>query len=115
VAARLIAAEESIYEDADDVMVNWSDRDLATAFAGAGLDTAIAVETEATELRVTRAVIDRWFGSRSSGRPSYGQRVAATLSEDEVAQVESLFRRQLGDQTITWHTQTAYVNAQRVR
>ncbi len=112
-AARLVAAEESIYQDAGDVMVNWSERDLAAAFAGAGLDTAIAVETEASELRVTRAVIDRWFGLRSAGRPSYGQRVAATLSEDEVVQVESMFRRQLGDQTVAWHTQTAYLNAQK--
>ncbi len=110
-ANKLIAAEEAIYQDPDDVMVNWADADLAAALAAAGLEANLAVETEAAELHITRAAIDRWFEPRPAGRPSYGQRLARRLTPAEVALVASVFHRQLEDQMVTWHARTVLVSA----
>ena len=104
--AALIAAEEAIYQDTADPMVNWSGEDIRLAFIAAGLQTTVHEESEASELRITSAQLDRWFGG-GDGRPSYGQR----LGSDLAAQVETLFRRQLTDQVVAWASQVAYVVA----
>ncbi len=47
VAERLRTAEEAIYADADDALVNWDAEDLAAAFADAGLDVTWRRRTRA--------------------------------------------------------------------
>ena len=55
-------------------------------------------------MRITDALLNRWFASTGEARPSYRQRLAAQLSPDELAQVEALFRRQLRGKTVPWRT-----------
>jgi len=104
-------AEESIYTDASDPMVRWEEHTLTEAFIRAGFQVVSQRETEATPLRVTPALLDRWFAARPNGRPSYAQRLATTLSPDELAQVEAVFRGQLSYRTITWQSVILYVQA----
>ena len=113
VAERLRAAEEAIYADTDDALVNWDAEDLAAAFVGAGFTVEWETADESTEVRVTPGLLERWFmissDSAAAGKPSYAQRLSAKLSVEEVAQVEQIFRRQLLNQVTPWRSRTAYL------
>ncbi len=109
-AARVQEAEEAIYADPHDPLVNWAEVDLASALEAAGLaDVRVeAVETVA-ETRIGPATLDRWFGPTTTGeRPSYAQRLAARLEADELAVVEALYRRKLTGAVVSWRSVTAF-------
>ncbi len=111
-AGRVVAAEEAIYSAAEDTLVNWDAPDLAAAWQqaeGGGLTVEWETEDETTEIRVTAGLLDRWFAPAGDGRPSYRQRLAALLSDEEIAQVEALYRRQFLNQVVPWRSRTVYV------
>jgi putative ATPase len=112
---RLAAAEEAIYSDPDDALVNWDAADLHSAFEAAGLaEIAIQVETVTAQQHVGPDQLARWFGAGSGRqRPGYAQRLSRYLSADEIARVQALFERQLRDRVVNWATQTAYLLAHR--
>jgi putative ATPase len=115
---RLMAAEEAIYANPDDPMVNWDAADLAAAFQAAGLaDVRVEVETRATQQRVNAALLARWFAADEApspgGRPAYAQHLRRHLSAGEVEQVRALFERQLSDQVVEWTTCTVFLTAHR--
>ena len=126
---RLIEAEEAIYADPDDPMVNWRAADLQAALEQAGYAKAQVIEeTQTAKFRLAQNHLERWFDARGQGdkdakrflhqmgrqgnkesRLSYAQHLLKRLSADEVAQVKALFERQLLNHTINWQTQTAFV------
>jgi putative ATPase len=113
---RLISAEEAIYANPDDPMVNWDVDNLAAAFQAAGLaDVRVEMETRATQQRVNATLLARWFASdeavSSGGRPAYAQHLRRHLSAPEVEQVRALFERQLSDQVVEWTTCTVFLMA----
>ena len=55
------AAEEAIYADPDDALVNWEVVDLIVPLEAAGLAITRDIEEEVSEVRITPAMIDRWF------------------------------------------------------
>lgn len=112
-AAALIEAEEMIYQDATDALVNWDAADLTQACAAAGLAAEINVAVESAEMRVTPALLDRWFQMEAGEgrRPSYAQRLAARLTPEQVEAVAALYRGQLTHQVVTWRTHIAYLSA----
>lgn len=112
---RLVEAEEAIYAAEDDPLVNWEAGALQQATAGAGLaDVSMEEETHEAEMLVSGGTLDRWFSAGGEGgRPSYAGRLARRLSPDEVARVESLFRRQLTGQAVPWRSRLAFVAARR--
>ncbi|MDD3827370.1 MAG: AAA family ATPase [Anaerolineae bacterium] len=112
---RLVEAEEAIYAAEDDPLVNWEAGALQQATAGAGLeDVSMEEETHEAEMLVSGGTLDRWFSAGGEGgRPSYAGRLARRLSPDEVARVESLFRRQLTGQAVPWRSRLAFVTARR--
>lgn len=112
---KVITAEEAIYSDAADPLVNWDGDDLAAALEAAGFsDVRVAVEEQAEERLITAAHLDRWFGAGAEdGRPSYRQRlVGGGLTEGEAGKVEKLFRGQLLDRPVQWTSRLAYVRAE---
>lgn len=98
---RLIKAEESIYQNKTDPMVNWDAKTLKTNCEKAGLEIHIQVEHTQTEMQVTLAMIERWFSSGQQ-RPSYGDRLAPELTDAEIQTVRELFVRYLLNQSIVW-------------
>jgi putative ATPase len=110
-AARVRGAEEAIYENPDDPLVNWAEDDLRAAFGSAGLSdvTVEPVETM-SEARITPSLLDRWFAPGTvNERPSYAARLAARLSAEELAEVERLYRGMLTGQAAPWRVVTAHV------
>lgn len=112
-AERLVQAEEAIYSNPADPMVNWGAADLARAFEQAGYTKVQVIEEEqAAELRLDVKQIEHWFDlSAKSERPSYAQHLLTRLVAEELAEVQTIFTRQLANQTVKWRTGLAYVLA----
>jgi putative ATPase len=109
--ARWHTAEEAIYADADDPLVNWTPEELVQALQAAGLTVTSALEEETSEVRITSGMLARWFGSGDAARPSYAARLATKLDAAELNQIEKLFMRQLANQTVPWSRQVLYLQA----
>jgi len=113
-AGQVRDAEEAIYAEPADPLVNWDSEALEVAFLAAGFsDAGVQAEVQQTERHITAAHLERWFGALDATkqvRPvdagqalSYAQRLLASgLTQDEVDQVARLYWRQLRDQNVTW-------------
>jgi putative ATPase len=114
-AGKLREAEEAIYADLADPLVNWAEDDLRDALVAADLAEISVQGIEAvSEARISPAMLDRWFTPAALGeRPSYAQRLASLLKPDEIAEVEALYRRKLTGATVPWRSVTAYAAARR--
>ena len=77
--AQVVAAEEAIYHDPEDGLVNWEVADLVATLAGAGWRVLHQqVERRVEERQITAGLVGRWFGPAPAGaRPSYGERLEA--------------------------------------
>jgi putative ATPase len=112
VTAMVASAEEAIYADAGDPLVNWDVDDLVTLWKDAGFQVSAAVEAENSEMQVTAAMIERWFATAGSDRPTYAQRLAAYLSPEQVAKVRQAFDQQLTGEIVLWHSRTLFLVAE---
>jgi putative ATPase len=107
-------AEEQIYADQQDPMVNWAGQDLRKAFAEAGFrEIEVQQERLETERLITDEHIARWFDATSEGRPSYAQHLSQQLTQDTIAQIRRIFEEQVAGRTRPWHSTIAFVRAQR--
>lgn len=110
---RLERAEEAIYAAEDDPLVNWRPPMLAEALAQLG----VAVEVEERALESDRLItpqqVQRWFSTEKGAKPSYGHHLAALLSPDEVARVQTLYRRELAGNTVRWAWHAVFIWGQR--
>ncbi len=113
VVERWRQAEEAIYADAADPLVNWDETDLNDALSATGLTVTMQSEVEETETPITAAMIERWFTPVNSGRPAYIDRLAMLLTGDEIAQIKKLFERQLTGQSVPWQSRTLFLTARR--
>jgi putative ATPase len=107
------AAEEAIYSDELEPLVNWDAADLEMALYDAGLaQVQLHIEREATPRRITLDHLLRWFEEVEPGhaRATYSQRlVSGGLSPAERDRVAALYQGQLLDQTVPWHMSNIYV------
>jgi len=112
---KVAAAEEAIYQNPDDPMVNWDVNDLQTLFTEAGFGAVQVVEApQSAQLPITPQYIARWFGETTSRkRQSYAQHLRKQLSAAEVQQVQALFQRQLVNQVMSWQSTIVYVLVER--
>lgn len=112
-AERYQAAEEAIYADTSDELVNWDEESLQAAVADLwGAEGGVQTVDGVIELQVTPVLLGRWFDKAASGgRSSYAQRLAETLSQAEVEAVEALARGQLLHQRVQWTSRTALITA----
>ncbi len=107
-----MAAEEAIYSDTSDPMVNWDAFDLRKAFESAGLVVEVTEERSQTSMHITSTLIDRWFATISATtRPSYAAHLAKNLHAEEIRAVKELFTRSLLHQTVNWESAIAFVRS----
>jgi len=122
-AGRVVAAEEAIYANPDDPMVNWEAVDLQRMLAEAGFENLdIKTETSTSERRIGLEQIQRWFTGETTAphsTPSAGQ-ARITLAQHlarqgvtpaELTNLKCIFEQQLREQVVSWHSTIAYVVA----
>jgi putative ATPase len=115
---RLVEAEEQIYGAFEDPLVNWDVTDLRSALQAARFeDVAIHEEVEEGEMLISPATLDRWFETEAreadQHRLSYAQHLRRRITADELAEVKSLFQRQLAGKVTMWRTHVVFVVGQR--
>lgn len=114
-AEKVRTAEEGIYADEADPLVNWDEMDVETQLQAAGwVQVQTQIERQAEPRPITADHLARWFDENEvgDGRASYGQRLLeAGLTPAELAQVDALYRRQLQGQTVPWQVVLAYISA----
>lgn len=109
---RIIQAEEAIYEHPDDPMVNWDTLELEKALVAAGLaEVQVEIEEQASEVPITPRLMERWFGLRDDGRPSYAQHLRQLLTVEEVDLIKTLAEQTLIGQRVLWRSAVAFVTA----
>jgi len=96
-----VKAEEAIYQNVEDAMVNWDEDELRSLFQNSGLTAEVQLEITQTDLQITSTLLERWF-STGSNRPSYGDHLAGVLNAAELTTVETIFRRTLMNQMVKW-------------
>ncbi|UCG25746.1 MAG: AAA family ATPase [Chloroflexota bacterium] len=111
-------AEEAIYADATDPMVNWDGAALVADLEAAGFQNVeLQTDQQTEQRRISAADLARWFPEGETyetgdGRPSYAQRLAnAGLSPAEVGQVAEYYQRKLRGQVMAWRRTTLYLSA----
>lgn len=117
---RISTAEEMIYTNPNDPMVNWDEQSLTLLFEQAGFSQVeLFAEAATTEWRLDNRQIERWFNLESNGkRPTFAQFLTnpaegTGLSSSEIAKLKKLFQQQLADTVVSWQSTIAYVVAQR--
>ncbi|MCK6625753.1 MAG: AAA family ATPase [Anaerolineae bacterium] len=117
-ADRVRTAEEGIYANTADPMLNWDAPDLQAIFQAAGLSLLeIVIETLTSDLTIGVDQLERWFALTGGPgrRPTFAQHLlnnaSAPISQAELSEVKRLFERQLLGQTIAWPATVAYLVA----
>jgi putative ATPase len=105
---RLIKAEESIYANPSDPMVNWDVDELRSLFHTANLTVDIQVEQTQTDIHITSHLLERWF-QPGELRPSYADHLSHSLSESEVKTVREWFVGHLLNQRVPWEGAIAFI------
>jgi putative ATPase len=106
----LVAAEETIYRQTTDPMVNWDAEDLQAILAAAGFRVELQQEHTITNMLITPTWLERWFSQSGSAQPSYAEHLAEQLASKEIAQIRKQFER-LINQTVPWQGAIAYLQA----
>ena len=110
---RVRAIEEALYTDPNDPLVNWDVDRLAEMWNALGLRVDVDTVEIHDELRITPAMVERWFTPTQAGaRPSYLDRLAGNLDRDELKAVHQLFERELSNQVVEWRSRLVYLTAQ---
>ena len=111
-AERLIAAEESIYADSADALVNWDEDSLEAAlfaaFPAQAQSGRVSIERidADTDVLISEGLVRRWFGPALGDRRSYAERLAEGMGPEEVEQIEGWVRGQLLNRTVLWRRRT---------
>ncbi len=116
---KLAKAEESIYTHADQPMLTWDIEDLNAQFKDVGTNLALQLEHTQTDLRITPALLDRWFSpggdtrsAQANQRPSYLDHLQNSLTALEIAKVREAAFTMLQHQTVPWQGAIAFIRIQ---
>lgn len=110
---KVAAAEEAIYHDENDPLVNWDEVDVQAALTAVGFSHIHAqLETETSQRQITEAHLARWFGEGDGERVGYGRRLQnGGLTKKEITLVETLYRQQLLGRVVEWGTAVLFLVA----
>ncbi|BBM83393.1 AAA family ATPase [Candidatus Uabimicrobium amorphum] len=110
--AKVRKAEERIYTNKQDSMVNWDEKTLEKAWANTR-NLKIELVKHPMQLYISPEILRGWFQKNNAKeRPSYGECLQQHLSEKEWQKVRICIENNLGNKTISWSTTVAYIYAQ---
>ena len=107
---KLKQAEEAIYQNKSEPMVNWNDIDLKQDLENIGLSVEVESESSNTSMLITPTLLDRWFSQDrvARSRPSYRSHLEKMLEVEEIDLVREVFTKHLCDRTVSWSGTVAY-------
>jgi len=103
-------AEEAIYSCADDPMLNWDAADLQSWLEDLGMTVDQESHTLTTQLRITPALLQRWFSPSTDTISSYADHLGKQLSEKAIARIQHHLQS-LQHQTVPWHSAVVILQA----
>jgi putative ATPase len=109
---RWVAAEEAIYAQTSNPMVNWDSNDLKDLFKAIGFAAEVEIERTVAEVYIARNLIERWFTTAAEPL-TYRDHLAHSLSDSDILEVHDLFIQYLSNQTVEWESNIAFVQAHR--
>lgn len=101
-------AEESIYTNPEDGMVNWDPSDLRSAFEKAKLKVDMEVESIINPMQISSTILNRWF-SHNTLKPSYASHLSKFLNGDEMAIVQQIITDKLLNKTVDWQSKAVLI------
>jgi putative ATPase len=107
----LAGAEEQLFNDAENPMVNWTSASLEQELGKLpGVTVTIARQEDAILRRVSAADIDFWLRTTDGkGRLSLGDRIARTGGGEKLLELRILMHRKLDFQEVQWRTVTVMI------
>ncbi len=112
VRERLVRAEEAIYTDQGNALVNWDAADLEALFRAAGFtQVQVRVETQQANRRLTMPQLAQWFNPGGETRHTYAHYLGRLLSEEEVHLVRRAFERELANRRVAWSSTQLFLVA----
>ena len=111
---RVAAAEEGMWTDSADPLVNWDLPDLRAALQETGFtDIHTELDRMTQSRHISRPQLDKWFGADPGALAgSYTQKlIRHGLPLADAAALAVLARRQLTDQIVPWQATLVYLSA----
>lgn len=104
-------AEEAVYHDAEDSVVNWDIPELEAALAAAGLKAQTELTHFHREQLISAQQLARWFENAAG---SYADRLRRHgLNDEELQSCRQLLQRVFSTGPVTWTTSAVYIIASR--
>ena len=105
---RIRQAEDDIYANPDDPLVNWDEKTLASYFENAGRSIKnIELQSFTREIIISSAQLQHWFDNAPG---SFRSRLLKLCSEDDVNQFFNAVRTELLNHKVQWSTQVAFLH-----
>ena len=109
---RLAEAEEGIYGDRDNPLVNWTADDFCGMLETAGFRVLNRETRGFSDLRTIRSQdVGRWF---APGGGSYAARAGAVLSSAELDRLREICSDQLTGRELDWRSTVLFVRAENI-
>ncbi|MBR5079726.1 MAG: AAA family ATPase [Victivallales bacterium] len=104
---RIRQAEDDIYANPDDPLVNWDEKTLTSYFENAGRSVKnIELQSFTREIIISSAQLQHWFDNAPG---SFRSRLLKLCSEDDVNQFFNAVRTELLNHKVQWSTQVAFL------
>ncbi|UCG00242.1 MAG: AAA family ATPase [Spirochaetaceae bacterium] len=108
---KLAKAEQAVYTDADNPLVNWSVEHFCGIVENAGLSIMKRDIQRFGDRRTIRPEdIERWFAPQDG---SYAARVSAFLSPSELQHLRRICEDQLSGREVAWHSTVLFLTARK--
>ena len=105
---RIRQAEDDIYGNPDDPLVNWDETTLAAYFEDAGHSVKnVELQSFTREIIISSAQLQHWFDNAPG---SFRSRLLKLCSEDDVDNFFNAVRAELLNHKVQWSTQVAFLH-----
>ncbi|NEO86912.1 MAG: AAA family ATPase, partial [Spirulina sp. SIO3F2] len=106
------AAEEALYVDEHDPLLNWQPDDLIHLFEKQGCSVVAELEETETSLVCTASLLRRWLTPTEMPKPSYITRLASYLEQEEIGMIKWVLEK-CCDRTLPWQGQQLWLTVER--
>ncbi len=109
------SAEESLFSNADDPMVNWNLQSLENLLGESGLLTVKVSDVSfSAARRIAPVDIEFWMRETGVGeRQSLGDHIREAFSEEEYEEIRKMLHRQLDTTDVQWKTVVGFVTVKK--